>query len=96
MTSETPAKTTGETRENRIKRLIYRSIYTGTKETDLLLGTFARRNLDGFSEQLLDEYEALIENSDPDLYMWISRRKPVPEAWNGTIMQLLQDFKLED
>ena len=90
------AETARETRENRIKRLIYRSIYTGTKETDLLLGTFAKRNLDGFNEALLDEYEALIENSDPDLYMWISRRKPVPEAWNGEIMQRLQDFKLED
>jgi antitoxin CptB len=90
------AKTTKETRENRIKRLIYRSIYTGTKETDLLLGNFARRNLDGFNDQLLDEYEALIENSDPDLYMWISRRKPAPDAWNGEIMQRLQDFKLED
>jgi len=90
------ADTAKETRDNRIKRLIYRSIYTGTKETDLLLGTFARRHLDGLSAQLLDEYEALIENSDPDLYMWISRRKPVPEAWNGEIMQRLQDFKLED
>ncbi|MEP4380608.1 MAG: succinate dehydrogenase assembly factor 2 [Alphaproteobacteria bacterium] len=90
------AETTRQTRENRIKRLIYRSIYTGTRETDLILGNFARRNLDGFSEQLLDEYEALIENSDPDLYMWISRRKPVPEAWNGEIMRRLQDFKLED
>jgi len=90
------AKTTKETRENRIKRLIYRSIYTGTKETDLLLGNFARRNLDGFNDQLLDEYEALIENSDPDLYMWISRRKPAPDAWNGEIMQRLQNFKLED
>ena len=90
------AKTTKETRENRIKRLIYRSIYTGTKETDLLLGNFARRNLDGFNDQLLDEYEALIENSDPDLDLWISRRKPAPDAWNGEIMQRLQDFKLED
>lgn len=96
MTGETTAETMGETRDDRIKRLVYRSIYTGTKETDLLLGTFARRHLEGLSPQLLDEYEALIENSDPDLYMWISRRKPVPEAWNGEIMQRLQDFKLED
>lgn len=85
-----------ETREERIKRLIYRSIYTGTKETDLILGHFAKRHLDGLDDALLNEYEALIENSDPDLYMWISRRKPVPEAWNGEIMQRLQDFKIED
>ena len=85
-----------ESRDNRIKRLIYRSNYTGTKETDILLGTFARRNLEGFDDAQLDAYEALIENSDPDLYMWISGRKPVPEAWSGPIMHLLQDFKIEE
>lgn len=90
------ANTIKETRENRIKRLVYRSQYTGTKETDLLLGSFARRVLETLNDQLLDEYEALIENSDPDLYMWISGRKPIPDEWNGAIMRRLQDFKLDD
>ena len=87
---------TDETREDRIKRLIYRSKYTGTKETDLILATFARQSLANLEDPLLDEYEALIENSDPDLYMWISGRKPVPEPWNGAIIKRLQAFKLED
>ena len=52
---------TDETREDRIKRLIYRSKYTGTKETDLILGTFARQSLAKLEDPLLDEYEALIE-----------------------------------
>jgi antitoxin CptB len=90
------AQTTKETRENRIKRLIYRSIYTGTRETDLLIGNFAKRTLDSLNDALLDEYEALIDNSDPDLYMWISGRKPVPDAWNGEIMRRLQDFKIDN
>ncbi len=84
-----------ENRDDRIKRLLYRSQYTGTKETDLLLGAFARLNLDEFDDFLLDEYEALIENSDPDLYMWISGRKPVPDEWNGPVMRLLKDFRIE-
>ncbi len=90
------AEKTTESREDRIKRLIYRSIYTGTRETDLLIGNFAKQNLDGLNDELLDEYEALIDNSDPDLYMWISRRKPVPDDWNGEIMQRLQEFSFED
>ena len=85
-----------ESRADRIKRLLYRSQYTGTRETDLLLGAFARRNLDGFDDSLLAEYEALIENSDPDLYMWISGRKPVPETWNGPVMKLLQEFRIDE
>ncbi|MBT5570201.1 MAG: succinate dehydrogenase assembly factor 2 [Alphaproteobacteria bacterium] len=87
---------TDETREIRIKRLIYRSRYTGTKETDLLLGSFATRHLDTLDETLLADYEALIENSDPDLYMWISGRKPVPVEWDGEIMKLLKTFKIDD
>lgn len=90
------AEKTTETREDRIKRLIYRSIYTGTRETDLLIGNFAKRNLDSLNDELLDEYEALIDNSDPDLYMWISGRKPVPDAWNGEIIKRLQNFRVED
>ncbi|MGB0572122.1 MAG: succinate dehydrogenase assembly factor 2 [Alphaproteobacteria bacterium] len=90
------AEKTTETREDRIKRLIYRSIYTGTRETDLLIGNFAKRNLDSLNDELLDEYEALIDNSDPDLYMWISRRKPVPDAWNGEIIKRLQNFRIEE
>ncbi len=87
---------TDETREIRIKRLIYRSRYTGTKETDLLLGSFATRHLDTLDETLLADYEALIENSDPDLYMWIRGRKPVPVEWDGEIMKLLKTFKIDD
>jgi antitoxin CptB len=80
--------------EVRIKRLRYRSSYTGTKETDVLLGQFAARHLAVLSPDLLDKYDALIENSDPDLFMWISGRKPVPPEWDTEIMALLQKFRI--
>lgn len=83
-----------ESQDIRLKRLRYRSSYTGTKETDVLLGQFAARHLTELSPQLLDEFEALIENSDADLYMWISGRKPVPPEWDTAIMALLKDFRI--
>ncbi len=79
--------------ELRIKRLRYRSNYTGTKETDVFLGQFCEKHLNTLSPTLLDQYEQLIENSDPDLFMWISGRKPVPSEWNTEIMDLLKRFK---
>ena len=82
-----------EPHDIRIKRLRYRSSYTGTKETDVLLGQFAARYLAQLSPQLLDQYEALIENSDPDLFMWISGRKPVPSEWDTEVMALLKNFR---
>lgn len=83
-----------EPQDLRIKRLRYRSSYTGTKETDVLLGQFAARHLAELSADLLDQYEALIENSDPDLFMWISGRKPVPPEWDTEIMALLKKFRI--
>ena len=81
--------------ETRLKRLAYRSRYTGTKETDVFLGQFAERHMPALTPALLDEYEALIENADPDLYMWISGRTPVPARWDTPIMRLLQSLTVD-
>ena len=40
--------------ENRRKKLILRSGHRGTKEMDLIMGTFAEQNVPGFSEEELD------------------------------------------
>lgn len=82
-----------EPNDVRIKRLRYRSSYTGTKETDVLLGQFAASHLADLSPEMLDQYEELIENSDADLYMWISGRKPVPSKWDTAVMELLKNFR---
>ena len=81
-----------ENHDIRLKRLLYRSVYTGTKETDVFLGKFAQSQLSHLSIELLDQYESLVENSDPDLFMWISGQKTVPERWDNEIMVLLKNF----
>ena len=48
----------------RRKRLVYRSAYTGTKETDLLLGYFAAHHIETLSEEQLNEYEKLLKIED--------------------------------
>ncbi len=74
----------------RLKRLVYRSKYTGTKELDVLLSRFITRHLADLNESQLDLYERLLTAENPDLFMWISGRKPVPEEWNNEIMDLLK------
>ncbi|MGB4107007.1 MAG: succinate dehydrogenase assembly factor 2 [Alphaproteobacteria bacterium] len=64
--------------EIRRKRLIYRSWHRGTREMDLILGSFADKNVPGFSENELDEFDALLQLQDPDLYNWITGVEPVP------------------
>lgn len=79
--------------EHRRKRLIYRSQYTGMKETDLLLGAFARHFVPAFTSEQLDRYEALLAEADPDIFNWATGRAAVPSIHAHDVMALLQGFK---
>ena len=84
-----------ESHEKRLKRLRYRSHYTGTKETDILLGGFADLHLETLTPAQLDSFEELVQTPEPDVYMWISGRRPVPEAFDTDVMDMLKNFKIE-
>ncbi len=77
----------------RRRRLIYRSRYTGMKETDLLLGPFAVRFVPDFSTDQLDRYERLLAEPDPDIFDWATGRQPVPGPHDNDVMTLLKNFK---
>lgn len=74
------------------KRLGFRSWHRGTREIDLLLGRFADAHLAGFDEAKLDLYDRFLNNSDPDIYNWISGQEPVPPAEDNAVVQLLLAF----
>ncbi len=82
-----------EPHDARVKRLLYRSKYTGTKETDELLGRFAEAYLPRMTAAQLDLYERLIDNADPDLYFWITGRTTPPPEWDNEILALLRNFR---
>ena len=60
---------------------------------DLLLGSFADRHVPGFSEDELDQYEDILNLSDPDLYNWITGQEPAPANLAGPVLVLLLDHK---
>jgi antitoxin CptB len=78
----------------RRKRLLHQSRYRGRLEGDLLLGGFADRHLASLSAAQLDRYEALMQESDLDLFAWITGLQPVPERHDHDVFRLLQDFGL--
>ena len=81
-----------ETRENRIRRLIYRSSYTGTKETDKILGEFSRDVLPRLSDKELDLYEELLDFGDPAIWSWASQQSEVPANINNSVLDRLIDW----
>ena len=82
-----------ETRENRIRRLIYQSSYTGTRETDLLLGQFANRYLMKLKDEQLDDYEALLAQGDQNILAWVRGDLQIPANLNGTVFSLIKNFR---
>lgn len=77
----------------RRKRLIYQSRYRGRLESDLLLGRFADRYVMTLDASQLDRYEALLGESDHDLFAWISGRAPVPAHHDHEVLDLLRRFE---
>jgi antitoxin CptB len=77
----------------RRKRLLFRSWHRGTREADLLLGSFAEAYLAGFDAKQLDRYEALLECPDADLFDWITGRSVSPPEFDTEVTRLLLAFR---
>lgn len=80
--------------ELRRKRLLYRSIYRGNKENDILLGQFARAHIADFDAAQLDQYERLLTAGDNDIYDWVARKVEPPAGMDSPVLRLLMDFKV--
>ena len=75
-----------------LKKLIYRSRYTGMKETDLLLGKFSKKHLNKLSYQDLVSYEKLLNEGDPRIWQ-LSIDKDLPsDKKEKIIIDLIKDF----
>ena len=78
-----------ESRETRIRRLIHRSSYTGTKETDRLLGAFARAHLHDFDDDGLAAYEEVLALGDPDIWGMATGAHDRPEGLDNPVLDRL-------
>lgn len=78
-----------ETTENWRKRLTFRAWHRGTREMDLLMGSFADRNINDFDRSELAIFEEVLINNDPDVYDWIIGRQKAPDELNSRVLDLL-------
>lgn len=85
-----------ETPENRLKRLKMRSWRRGMKEMDIILGPYADAEIVNLSAEALELYEALLDENDQDLYVWMSGRASIPPE-HLEIATIIRDFhKISD
>ena len=93
MTIKTPQL---ETDEMMMRRLVYRASYTGMKETDLLLGQFAKRHLPELARTDLEDFEALLDAGDPAIFAWVRGDEDVPARYDTKVFKLIKEFKVAE
>jgi antitoxin CptB len=80
--------------ETRRKRLLYRSVYRGNKENDILLGQFARAHIAAFDSAELDQYERLLAASDNEIFDWVSGQAEIPAEADSPVLRQLKAFRV--
>lgn len=76
----------------RRRRILFRCWHGGTQELDLILGSFAERVLADLNTGQLDQFEALLDCPDPDLFDWILCGAPLPPEHDHDVMRRLRGF----
>jgi antitoxin CptB len=66
--------------------MLFRALHRGTKECDLMLGGFVRRNIAAFSEAELAELDRILDLPDVDLTDWLTGRREVPHEARGPLL----------
>jgi antitoxin CptB len=71
------------------KKLLYRSLHRGCKETDLILGKFAETHINNMNSKELQEFEIILNQMDSDIVSWVMRRASPPFELHGPVMRKL-------
>ncbi len=78
---------------DRKKRLKFRAWHRGTREADLLIGSFADLALPDLDELGLQQFEELLQCPDPDIYDWMTGKAVPPIEHDNEIMRRLKEFR---
>jgi len=92
---------TGTTRSSadldpRRRRTLFRAWHRGIREMDLIMGRFADAEIGTLSEDELNDFEALIEVPDRDLFKWLTGEAETPSNYDTQVWRRLRDFHRHD
>lgn len=75
------------------RKLRFRSLRRGTKESDLVIGGFADAHLADLDAGQLDRFEALLDENDQDVLGWVIGLSEPPPAFDNDVLQMIRNFK---
>ena len=76
------------------KKILYLSEHRGTKEMDLLLGSFVKKYINLFGKKELADLESLLNMEDEILYKWYLNQGEESLIPENNITKKLKKFKL--
>ena len=76
------------------KKILYRSMHRGTKEMDLILSNFVKKNIDSFDKEELNELDFLLNIDDQVLYKWYLNQEIDTFIPVNDITKKLKKFRL--
>ncbi len=77
------------------RKIKYRSEYRGTKEMDLLLGTFVKKYVDTLSQKELMDLYQILEIEDEIISKWYFEKKNRNIIPINKVTKLLKNFKID-
>ena len=76
------------------KKILYRSMCRGTKEMDLILSNFVKKNIDSLDKEELNELDFLLNIDDQVLYRWYLNQEIDTLIPVNDITKKLKKFRL--
>ena len=76
------------------KKILYRASYRGTKEMDLLLSTFVKKNINLFTESQLKELEDFLEFEDETILSFYNFNIIDKNIDKNSISKIFKKFKM--
>ena len=77
------------------KQILYRSTHRGTKEMDLLLGSFVKQYINKFNSTDLKDLERLILIEDEIISKWYFNKENNIAILKSKVSKLLKSFKIQ-
>lgn len=73
-----------------LRALRYRAWHRGTREADMMIGGFFDAHHAGWGAHERALFAALLTETDVDIMAWAIGTAPVPERYQGSMMNALQ------
>lgn len=74
------------------KRCLYNARERGMKENDVVLGRFAEKYLSNLTEEEVYQFDAILQELDPDLWEWITGRTAWPPEHENALKDKIMKF----